>query len=452
MEVAQAYSGPKFKYLNMANFNSIENWSTSFILKNKIGYTNEFVFEKIGNLLDKNKKRVVIKDDVLYSRITVKLWGKGVIERDKEYGKNIGTKSQFLVSSSQFIMSRIDARNGAFGIVPPELQGAITTQDFLTYNINSKKIIPEYFLLITTTEQFHQLCQSASTGTTNRQRINEEIFLSYMVPLPTIAAQRKIVEKYIEKITEADKVEREIQTLESNMEASITECLDIEYPQAKTKSKAIYFHEFSNITRWDVWSNEYIGRSRTYKSLVLRDIIVDGPMYGASVKAIQRKGEIRYIRITDINEDGTLNENEVSAAAVQERFLLKDNDFLIARSGNTVGKTFLYKEKYGKAIFAGYLVKYELDLKAVIPEYLLYYTKSRLFKNWIRSNQRISGQPNINGQEYLFAPIILPPISIQISLVKKVSQMKEKIAYLQLSAANSRREAIDEFEKTIFIN
>lgn len=85
----------------------------------------------------------------------------------------------------------------------------------------------------------------------------------------------------------------------------------------------------------------------------------------------------------------------------------------------------MYKESLGKAIFAGYLVRYKLDKKKINPLYLLYFTKSKIFKEWITSKQRISGQPNINGNEYLSAEIIVPPLNIQNEIAKEISDIYE---------------------------
>ena len=81
-------------------------------------------------------------------------------------------------------------------------------------------------------------------------------------------------------------------------------------------------------------------------------------------------------------------------------------------------KTFLYSSEYGPAIFAGYLIKFELNNKIIIPQYLLLYTKSPLFKKWINSNMRVSAQPNINSKQYLDAPIIVPDMDVQEKIVR----------------------------------
>lgn len=159
---------------------------------------------------------------------------------------------------------------------------------------------------------------------------------------------------------------------------------------------------------------------------------------------------MRYIRITDINEDGSLNEEKVSAKGYSAYYLLKENDFLIARSGNTVGKTFLYKNKFGKAIFAGYLIRFKLDETKVIPEYLLAYTKCSPYKEWIKGNMRVSAQPNINSQQYLDSPIILPPLKAQKEIVEYVEKQKNEINVLKQRAQTMRAKTLIEFENEIF--
>lgn len=178
--------------------------------------------------------------------------------------------------------------------------------------------------------------------------------------------------------------------------------------------------------------------------------MTDKPLYGVGEKGIKKRTDIRYIRITDINEDGTLNDDFVSAEKIDEKYLLEENDFLIARSGNTVGKTFLYKKEFGKCIYARYLIKFKLDTQKIIPEYLLYYTKSNIYKQWIASNQRANAQPNINSNEYLDSPIIVPSIEEQRKIVNDLSQIKEQIKFYKKEPEQNRIAAQEEFEKELF--
>lgn len=149
---------------------------------------------KIGDFLIRSKNSVELMDDVDYKQITVKLYGKGAVLRKTILGKDIKTKSQFLAKSGQLIMSRIDARNGAFAIVPSDLDGAVVTQDFPLFDINKDVILPEFLAFLLRSKEFTHACQHSSKGTTNRKRLKEELFLDEILPLPSLPEQKVIVE------------------------------------------------------------------------------------------------------------------------------------------------------------------------------------------------------------------------------------------------------------------
>lgn len=127
---------------------------------------------------------------------------------------------------------------------------------------------------------------------------------------------------------------------------------------------------------------------------------------------------MRYIRITDIDENGDLKHDWKTAQNIDSRFLLEENDVLFARSGATVGKTFLYRKEHGKAIFAGYMIRFRVDESLIKPEYLFYYTQTSLYRTWVQLIQRPSGQPNINAEEFKSLEIPLPPLDVQAHIVE----------------------------------
>lgn len=439
------------KYLSTVSFPSLLNWSVQYLLDNDFKYTDKYTLARIGSFLSRNKTPIDIEDGENYKRITIKINNGGVLLRDIEKGENIGTKKQYLVNEGQFVFSRIDARNGAFGIIPKELEGAIVTNDFPVFDINPSVINLKYLVLVTTTKVFIKYAQASSSGTTNRQRINVDTFLSQTIPLPSLEEQRKIVEAYNRKIQLAEQQEEKVSILEKEIECYLLGELGIEKEVQQKRKKGLSFVQFKSLSRWDVWDIENpLKVNKGYEIMSLRDFTIGKPMYGANEKGVKAESKVRYIRITDINEFGTLNDDFVSPANVDKRFLLKENDFLIARSGNTVGKTFLYKEKYGNAIYAGYLVKYILNQDIVYPDYIALYTQSTLFKDWVSKNQRVAAQPNINGQEYLAATFVIPPLSRQKEITNHIINLKGQIKTLLQRAKQSREQAIVEFESTIF--
>ncbi len=158
-----------------------------------------------------------------------------------------------------------------------------------------------------------------------------------------------------------------------------------------------------------------------YPKVKLKNILSCKPQYGAGESGITRKNysEPRYIRITDINEDGLISHEELGATAnnMDGRYILHDNDILIARSGATVGKSYIHKKVPYNCFFAGYLIRFVVDVKKALPDYVFLYTQLNVYKEWINAIQRPSAQPNINSEEYQSLEIPLPDIAKQQEFV-----------------------------------
>lgn len=150
---------------------------------------------KVGDFLIRVKNLITIEKDKEYSLVTIKLYHKGVQLRKKELGANISADKMSRIKAGQFILSGIDARNGAFGIVPPELDGAVVTNDFWHFELDESIISKEYFLWLTSTPYFDDICNKASDGTTNRIRLQSDRFYTQELFIPEIENQHAVVEE-----------------------------------------------------------------------------------------------------------------------------------------------------------------------------------------------------------------------------------------------------------------
>ena len=157
--------------------------------------TSRWPMVKLGQLLNRSDETVQIEAETEYRQITVKLWGKGVVERGRVLGAEVAGARRFVARRSQFILSRIDARNGAVGLVPNELDGAIVTNDFPVFNVDRSRLLPSFLEWMSRTPDFVDLCRRASEGTTNRVRLQEERFLETKIPLPSLSQQQRIVQR-----------------------------------------------------------------------------------------------------------------------------------------------------------------------------------------------------------------------------------------------------------------
>lgn len=167
-----------------------------------------------------------------------------------------------------------------------------------------------------------------------------------------------------------------------------------------------------------------------YPVFPLKHFLVGKPQYGAGEIGVPRTNvnSPRYIRITDIDENGSLIDNiGVTANSIDNKYILNNNDILIARSGNTVGKSYIHKTRFVKepCIYAGYLIRFVIDDSQILPDYVYIFTKLSAFRDWVGVTQRVTGQPNINAEEYSNLLLPVPPINIQQEIVDLYYEAKQ---------------------------
>jgi type I restriction enzyme M protein len=167
--------------------------------------------------------------------------------------------------------------------------------------------------------------------------------------------------------------------------------------------------------------------------------------YGFTDKATD-KGTVRYLRITDLNDDGTINlTNEPKFInpdnKTKKQFLLKNKDIVIARSGS-VGKSAFYEsEKYENMIFASYLICVRTIEDKVLPEYLFHFTKTQMYWNQVEANTIAVTQPNLNAEKIKEFQVPLPSKEIQKKIVSKIEMLEKKEA--------EAKKKVDEFTNLI---
>ena len=167
-----------------------------------------------------------------------------------------------------------------------------------------------------------------------------------------------------------------------------------------------------------------------WEQTTLKNIAIGKLSYGSGASAYEYDGNIRYVRITDIDNSGRLNNDVVSPSVIDEKYILNDGDILFARSGATVGKSYRYRESDGKCLYAGYLIRLVPNTELVLPDYVFYYTKTSYYERFIASNMKVVAQPNINAQQYGDLTICIPPMELQkefLSFVEQTDKSKFEI-------------------------
>lgn len=168
--------------------------------------------------------------------------------------------------------------------------------------------------------------------------------------------------------------------------------------------------------------------SFAFPAVPFKRLLKTSPQYGANETGVERedKRQPRYIRITDIDEFGQLIENDLgkTAATIETKYILQNNDLLFARSGNTVGKAYLHKTANVdyECFFAGYMIRFVVNENLALPDYIFSFTQTRIYQDWVKGIRRAAGQPNINAEEYKSLLIPVPPLETQEQIVSLMNQ------------------------------
>ena len=183
----------------------------------------------------------------------------------------------------------------------------------------------------------------------------------------------------------------------------------------------------------------------------LKDLTVDGKgSYGIGAPAIPyQEDKLTYLRITDINDDGSLNFSDLKSVDAEdaEKYILKENDIVFARTGNSTGRSYFYEKQHGTFVYAGFLIKFSLDPNKVNPRILKYYTHSKPYFDWVNSFDTGATRGNINAKTYGDMEIELPSRKVQDKIVSILSSLDRKI-----ELNNKINADLEEMAQAIFKN
>jgi len=163
----------------------------------------------------------------------------------------------------------------------------------------------------------------------------------------------------------------------------------------------------------------------------LGSVLKEKPKYGINAAAVEYSDDLpTYLRITDIDDSG--NYKPEKKASVNDKdyknYILKENEIVFARTGATVGKSYLYNEKDGELIYAGFLIRVSPNTKKLNSIFLKNFTDTHKYWNWIQLMSARSGQPGVNGEEYSIMPIPLPPLKEQEKIAEILTTWDEAIS------------------------
>ena len=182
----------------------------------------------------------------------------------------------------------------------------------------------------------------------------------------------------------------------------------------------------------------------SYPAVALRDISIGKPEYGSGARRVDFDGKVRYVRITDIEDDGRLKQTDfVSPSEIEPELFLNEGDVLFARSGS-VGRCYLHKNVPGTHQFAGYLIRFNIDRAKALPDYVFYATRSRQYEDWIEGIKKSGTISNINAQEYGAFELPFPSLEVQNQIVAEIEGYQKII--------DGARQVLDNYKPHIVVD
>ncbi|ERT60028.1 restriction endonuclease subunit S [Megasphaera vaginalis (ex Srinivasan et al. 2021)] len=155
--------------------------------------------------------------------------------------------------------------------------------------------------------------------------------------------------------------------------------------------------QYINLIKSQLIANEYM---KSDEKIRLKMLLKNDMEYGLNISG-DISGDFRYVRITDIDKNGSLKETDQQYVSnFDKKYILNKGDILFARSGATVGKTYYYKETDGNCAYAGYLIRARVNKDLVYSEYIYYFTQSKIYEEWKNSIFIQSTIQNINAEKY----------------------------------------------------
>jgi type I restriction enzyme S subunit len=358
----------------------------------------------LGEVVRHRKEFIEINDLASYKRCRVQLHAKGVVLRDEVEGAAVKTKKQQVCRPDEFLVAEIDAKMGGFGIVPPELDGAIVSSHYFLFDPLRDRLDPRFLDYYCRTPAFRD--QVTARGSTNYAAIRPSHVLGYTIPLPPLAEQRRIVAK-IERL--AGKIEE----ARVNVDKSCAE------------SDAL----FAVLLR-----QQFCGSSETFAIEDVADVrggIQKGPHRAPG------NNPVRYLTVAHVQRDRILTDDpryfQVSQEELERWRLLRGDVLIIEGNGSAeqIGRTALFRGEVEDCVHQNHVIRVRADTSQLLPEFLNAFLNSPAGQELVQQESRTtSGLRTLSVGRIKKLRVPTPSIGEQMRVIAEVDRLRGLTAEL----------------------
>ncbi len=375
--------------------------------------------------------------------------GKGLTSKDMKegeipvFGGNgiTGYHNEALVNKETVVIGRVGFYCGSVHLTPKEAW--VTDNAFIT-TFPDKSIDTKYLIYI-----LRHMNLGKSHNATAQPVVSGKKIYPLLFPLPPLEEQHRIVAKIEEILPYIDQYDKAYTKLETfnkkfpeDMKKSILQMAmqGKLVEQRSEEGTADELYEQIVAEKAQLIKDGKIKKEKLLPEITEDEIPFEIPsswrwvrwgelsfsiQYGYNAPALS-EGHYRMVRISDIQDNKVLWET-VPYCKIEDKevatYLLEKNDILFARTGGTVGKSFLVKDVPYEAVYAGYLIRTRYNSERLAPEYLKFFMESQLYWQQLRNGTIATAQPNCNGQTLAKMMIPIPPFEEQKRIVAKIEEL-----------------------------
>lgn len=397
-------------------------------------------FGQIFDRVEKKSRKIKISEDKLYKLVTVKLYARGVVLREIKGGNEIKTKTMYRIKEGDFIISKIDARNGAYGFVPPELDGAVVSGDFPIWRLKERGNVDRDFVdFYLSQPEIWELIRNFVTGTTNRKRVSPDEFMYLIrIPLPPIEEQRKIVHvlKTVQKA-----IERQDQIIETTKELKkalmkrlFTKGLDPNQPTKMTEIGEIPEH-------WVVYKLERLFEVQQGKQLSKKQKSTSSAKLVPFLRTIHvRWGKVIIPNPKDLDVM-LVSDEELS------KFQVRQGDIFICEGGAKVGRTGIVTKSVDfELIYQNHLHRLRPLDDTILPRFFVYWMEhSILDRGLYLPRVNTTTIPNLSASRLKEFLIPVPPTLEEQQKIANILLTVDK----KIELAQKKKNALEELFSTL---
>lgn len=372
-------------------------------------------------------------------------------------GGRLETKmAQFIAHPGDLVVSKIRARQGSIGVVQSAQGRVSVTIHYRVLHPDNERIDVTYAWLALRSAYCRAQFLSA-TGGAMKGEISEQALLAIKLPLPPLAEQRAIVERWRAAQTQITTATERVVKVRTRIDHDCFAEIGFKVGERKTPPK-VFAASWAGFSRWSVSFNQQAFTGMNLEAgkypLAALDSLLTFVQYGTSEKANEQGRGVPVLRIGNIKDrvvDMTDLKHIELPAKTLDNLLLKDGDMLIIRTSGSrdlVGTCAVFHGN-DAVVFASYLIRLRFDTSRVNPDYVCWFLSSALGRQQVDSISRQIMQNNINSEEIRTLRVPLPPLEVQRKLVERVSAARAEMARERAAAAQLRQTIAAEIESRI---